>query len=877
MSKSETNRKITFSTSAIQDKPKIDVVLQATGNHAWNMSEGWINTLRREGLLNRAFRPVANWEAAEPIDDDGLYEYLENPQADIILLLGFDWHSQPLHKTLRWQTRWLNTSIKKIAILNEECSSDTVGKSSEWQQLVFAALDSSIPCVDAIICNHETDVEFLRNKRFVTKPIVFQPFAIDTEYFNSNIDFQERFNKAFFRGRITNFYGSNSYEKRKLLVDRLIQCEEVCLKNYDEKLTLEDYIKDLAQYQILINLPSISLTLTARVFEILGCGGTLLQNSIVATASNLLFKNWEHLVYYDNADPDDLIAKLKYLIKNPEVSARIAENGHELCRKEHSIQCRIQAILKWTDNGFNLDNTSSCLLLENELGCGEKITTSLAGKGEKFPTIVLDSVFFQINQTGIARVWNSVLAAWSKSDFASHIVILDRDHTAPIFPGFRYRNIERYDYQKTGLDAQMLQFVCDEVGADLFISTYYTTPVSTPSVFMAYDMIPEVIGADLTDQMWQEKQHGIVHACRYITISQSTADDLIRFFPHVSSELVTVAHCGITTDIAQIDITKVTSFKIKYNIKKPYFLLVGSRLNLDSYKNAILFFKALDRYEQKDQVVVICVGGEAILEPELAKLAGKIPVHLLKLDDTELKAAYAGAISLIYPSLYEGFGLPIAEAMAYGCPVITCRNSSIPEVAGAAAIYVDEYRVEEMIAALSKVQIPEVRQLLIELGFAQSQQFTWTKMAKTIANVLLETASQLQDQQHTQLGLVWQEFRKMQSQFQQLSSAPHLQELLNVPVPARHDILENSRHEDLRRLEIQLGQKQQDLLDAESIIVSMQSTKFWKLRSIWFQLKPFLFPVVSLMIGLSLLLLCNPNYTGPNLFQLMSWFSQQGC
>ena len=198
MSESMLNQQITFISNAIGDKPRIDVVLQATGNHAWNMSEGWINTLHREGLLNRAFRPVSNWGAEEPTDDDGLYQYLKNPQADIILLLGFDWHSQPLHKTVKWQEIWLNTSITKIAIFNEECSSETVQKSLQWQQEVFSALDSSIPCVDAIICNHETDVEFLRYKKLVTKPIAFQPYAIDTEHFKSNIAFQERLNKAFF-------------------------------------------------------------------------------------------------------------------------------------------------------------------------------------------------------------------------------------------------------------------------------------------------------------------------------------------------------------------------------------------------------------------------------------------------------------------------------------------------------------------------------------------------------------------------------------------------------------------------------------------------------------------------------------------------------
>jgi glycosyltransferase involved in cell wall biosynthesis len=813
MSESTNNQQITFISNPIEGKPKIDVVLQATGNHAWNMSQGWINTLHREGLLNRAFRPFGEWEAEEPSDDDGLYEYLKNPQADIMLLLGFDWHSQPLHKTVKWQERWFNSSIIKIAILNEECSSRTVQNSLQWQQKVFSALDSSIPCVDAIICNHETDVEFLRHQKFIAKPIAFQPFAIDTEYFKSNIAFQERVDKAFFRGRIVDFYNSGSYEKRKLLVKNLSQCKEVCLKDYEDDLTLEDYIKDLNQYKILINLPSISLTLTARVFEALGCGGTLLQNSVVGTTSNSLFKDWEHLVYYNSSDPDDLVAKLKYLIKNPKVAEKIAKQGYELCYKEHSIQARIEDILKWVDEKFYLDNAKSHLLLTKDLEKdNEKTITKILEREKKVYTIVIDGVFFQLHQTGIARVWRSLLEEWSKSGFASHIIVLDREKTAPRIPGFRYRNIEPYNYEKTGLDSQMLQFVCDEVGADLFISTYYTTPLSTPSIFMAYDMIPEVIGADLNNPSWREKHNGIFHAYRYLSISRSTANDLVRFFPYISPESITVAYCGIPRSFIPADSHEIASFKAKYLLRKPYFLLVGSRLGLDGYKNAILFFKALNHFPQRNEVDVVCVGGEPTLEPEFAELAENIQVHLLTLDDTELKVAYSGAITLVYPSLYEGFGMPIAEAMACGCPVITCRNSSISEVAGEAAIYVDEYQVEEMVDALSKVQIPEVRHSLIERGFEQVKQFSWTKMAETIMNVLMTTAEQLKDEKITQVTLIWQEFRNIQAQLQKLPSQTEFH-------PAHQ-----------KQFKDRIA-----LLNEE--IAAMKTSKFWKLRTQWFKIK----------------------------------------
>ena len=110
---------------------------------------------------------------------------------------------------------------------------------------------------------------------------------------------------------------------------------------------------------------------------------------------------------------------------------------------------------------------------------------------------------------------------------------------------------------------------------------------------------------------------------------------------------------------------------------------------------------------------------------------------MLQLSDEELAIAYSGAIVLSYPSKYEGFGLPILEAMACGCPVITCENASIPEVAGEAAININDNDPEELANALSEVQKPGIRQLLIARGIEQAKKFTWSSTAKTVTKVLI--------------------------------------------------------------------------------------------------------------------------------------------
>ncbi|TAE66298.1 MAG: glycosyltransferase family 1 protein [Oscillatoriales cyanobacterium] len=349
--------------------------------------------------------------------------------------------------------------------------------------------------------------------------------------------------------------------------------------------------------------------------------------------------------------------------------------------------------------------------------------------------IVIDGVFFQLYRTGIARVWRSLLEEWAVSNFAECIVVFDRAGTAPKIPGIKYRTISPYDYNATDADREMLQQVCDEEGADLFISTYYTTPLSTPSVFMAYDMIPEVLGANFDEPMWREKHRGIRHASAYISISENTACDLVKFFPQIHSNLVTVAHCGVANNFSPANLVEVNCFKSKYGISKPYFILVGAG---SGYKNANLFFQAFAKLYSRQGFEIVCTGSGILLSPEFRDCTWGSTVHMLQLSDEELTLAYSGAIALVYPSKYEGFGMPVLEAIASACPVITCPNSSIPEVAGAAALYVNDDDIDGLADALCEVQKPKVRDSLIPAGLEQAKNFSWSKMAKIVSSALIE-------------------------------------------------------------------------------------------------------------------------------------------
>ncbi|MBD2432469.1 MULTISPECIES: glycosyltransferase [Fischerella] len=353
------------------------------------------------------------------------------------------------------------------------------------------------------------------------------------------------------------------------------------------------------------------------------------------------------------------------------------------------------------------------------------------------PTIVFDGVAFQIlEKAGITRVWTNLLEEWIKNGFAKYIILLDRAGTAPHLSGIRYINFPAYGYGNTEGDREMLQQICDQFGADLFISSYYTTPISTPSVFLAHDMIPEAIGWNLNLSVWRNKHHSIRHAAIHIAVSENTAQDLVKFFPHISLESVIVAKNGVDAQIfSPASSEDISSFKKKYGIIKPYFMLVGID---DNRKNRILFFKAFSQLSNREGFEIVCTGSDSLLNPELRNYTSGSVVHILELEDEELATAYSGAVALVYPSKYEGFGLPILEAMACGCPVITCPNGSIPEVAGEAAIYVNHENADELADALGEVQKPSIRKSVIAAGLKRVKQFSWSQMANTVSSALID-------------------------------------------------------------------------------------------------------------------------------------------
>jgi glycosyltransferase involved in cell wall biosynthesis len=386
--------------------------------------------------------------------------------------------------------------------------------------------------------------------------------------------------------------------------------------------------------------------------------------------------------------------------------------------------------------------------------------------------IVVDGVFAQhFTDTGIAREWRSYLREWVKSGFARRVVFLDRGGVGPRVAGLPTRSMPTWRSDLSAVDSLRLQRICDDEEAALFVSTYYTTPIGTPSLMLVYDLIPERLGLDMSDPVWDEKRRAVEHADFYACISESTRRDLLELEPGAHGKRADVVPLGVDDGFTPASDAEVEAFKRGHALERPYFLVVGERRGVDGYKNVELVFRAFRDWDRADDYEIVCIGGLPAIEPELRVVAPRARARRLSLGDDDLRLAYAGAEALVFPSRYEGFGLPVIEAMACGCPVITTPLSSLPEVAGDAALYVDPDDAASLRRAFDAVRDPQTRAGMLAAGRLRTEALSWESAASALASLLTSAAQADTSDQRRRRDALWGPRRQEQAHAEQLRRA----------------------------------------------------------------------------------------------------------
>lgn len=275
---------------------------------------------------------------------------------------------------------------------------------------------------------------------------------------------------------------------------------------------------------------------------------------------------------------------------------------------------------------------------------------------------------------------------------------------------------------------------------DIFHSNDWTQPPSkSHKVTTIHDLVaykfpeslhPQIVAVHKRRLVWVKKEID-----RIIAVSASTKRDIVELlkFPESKVEVVYEAAGKEIEDWKKLSEVerreRIEAVNIKYGLRDPFVLSVGKR---EPRKNIGKVVEAMSLING-DYTLVITGGygwGDDTKETNRVKLLGYVPTQ-------DLPPLYARAKILVYPSLYEGFGLPVVEAMSCGCPVVTSNVSSLPEVGGKAAIYADPHSTKDMAEKINYVLDlgSEKYRQLQRASLDQAGKFSWGKAARETAAV----------------------------------------------------------------------------------------------------------------------------------------------
>ncbi|WP_205956577.1 glycosyltransferase family 4 protein [Pantoea stewartii] len=335
--------------------------------------------------------------------------------------------------------------------------------------------------------------------------------------------------------------------------------------------------------------------------------------------------------------------------------------------------------------------------------------------------IYIDGIIYSLqNSGGISVYFDEYLKFLDKSNVKNELIIYPNSN-----PYANKLQVNRKPRLNINIERYIDVSISPESKSDIFHSSYYRLPVNKDNVKIittvhdfTYEVFPR--GVKTKIHHWQKKR-AILNSDGIICISESTRKDMLKYIPEAKNIPTKVIYNGVS-DFVPLN-TK--------SDKGKYVLFVGAR---EGYKNFVSCVKALK--DHKD-IELIVVGGGSFNPEELILLRNTIPgrySHAGFVNEQELNALYSNAYCLIYPSLYEGFGIPVIEAMRSGCPVIASNSSSVKEIATGAAILLDNITEVDISQALYQLDDKTIREKLVTNGLTNSEKYSWTKMAQETLN-----------------------------------------------------------------------------------------------------------------------------------------------
>jgi glycosyltransferase involved in cell wall biosynthesis len=358
---------------------------------------------------------------------------------------------------------------------------------------------------------------------------------------------------------------------------------------------------------------------------------------------------------------------------------------------------------------------------------------------------------------GISRMWEEYLVRLPQHVSSMKLLIPFSFDNQSLEKVLKYRDtfgvVKDYFYwpvryfERVKVRSKILKILYLNHSYDIFHSTLFSTVFDKKikTIVTVHDMIPEIFYKDFSDK-WsrlecKKKEQTLRNADKIITVSHNTKKDLLEIYPWISEKKVKVIYHGLFPEPKNNPPLATINQTFSLDLKPfKYFLYVGNRCG---YKNFDILLSLIETNPRYKESFFLCVGGEKPFQLEAyleVKGLRKNFLFINYLSDDELSCIYKNASALIFPSKYEGFGLPVLEAMANDCPVVCSNKSSLPEVGGEAAFYFDADSTISLDLALKQV-LKADRTEVIRRGKANTKRFSWDKSCRKLADVYEDAIS----------------------------------------------------------------------------------------------------------------------------------------
>lgn len=361
--------------------------------------------------------------------------------------------------------------------------------------------------------------------------------------------------------------------------------------------------------------------------------------------------------------------------------------------------------------------------------------------------VAFDHQIFSMQRYGGVSRYFVELASRLPSDMVSEVSVVApvyinnylRANSARSFTHGRYLSLDSKAVQRVAGLANRLAapLAWSNINADLIHETYYTLkPVGRAHrrVVTVYDMIHELFMPEAKHAI-AAKRAAINRADHIICISETTRGDLVRLY-NVDQARTSVVHLGYSLTIGT---DRTNRESLSSCGQRPSLLYVGRR---EGHKNFGTLLKAFGSSPILREFDLIAFGGPPCLpneSEEIKRFGISDRVRFESGSDRDLAERYRAAAAFVYPSMYEGFGIPPLEAMSHGCPVVCSNAGAIPEVVGDAGIYFDPNSSDDLRSSLEQVATNEGLQANLRIrGHKRISAFSWDRCAEETARIYRE-------------------------------------------------------------------------------------------------------------------------------------------